>query len=228
MTILVIGDAGSPTVLACSGEPWKALTSAQLLEFRWTLRVGVDGAAGEQDVLPIEELRGVVVCSDSLAPSALLRFHDDDRSYAAQEAHAFFEAWLSAAPCKVVNPPSPLSLASPAWPALVWGAAADKLGIPIADELRFAPPAASAGMRARGGSSVTERSVHVVGDEVVGDRPGSVAQWALDLARSLGVAYLRATYEDGGGGPRLIQLDARPELADARVRESLVRYFSDP
>ena len=53
-----------------------------------------------------------------------------DRAYAGAETSALWLSWLSSLPCRVVNAPSPGSLAGPWYPPLQWLYLAARAGLP--------------------------------------------------------------------------------------------------
>src|SRR5688572_23214757 len=72
-------------------------------------------AVAEGCSVSARSIRGVLTRLPSVTPAELPQIVPTDREYVAAEMNAFLTAWLSELPCRVINRPTALCLAGPAW-----------------------------------------------------------------------------------------------------------------
>jgi len=153
-------------------------------------------------VLPLDDIRGVLTLMPAVAEQELDHIAQEDRSYVAAEMHAFLFAWLSKLACPVINRPASGCLNGPAWTTERWTWEAHRAGLDTGSPVSF-----------------MDRSIErvtVVGTRVFPD-VGSLAAQVCRLARAAEVDILCVTLARG----RFVHASARPDLAMDGVANAL-------
>ncbi|MEO6836209.1 MAG: hypothetical protein ABI231_09955, partial [Candidatus Tumulicola sp.] len=128
-------DAGAQDVAA----RWKAhdaelLTCEDLTSPGWRYHAGRPGTStaviGGRTV-PESAIEGVLTRRPWVFERELARVAEADREFCAAEINAFLLAWLSSLRRPVLNAPTPMCLAGPAWRPLQWRRLAAQLNIPV-------------------------------------------------------------------------------------------------
>ena len=141
-----------------------------------------------------------------VTPTDLPTLHPEDREYAAAEMTAFLRAWLAQFEGRVINEPTWMSLAGPAWHPMHWGRLVSKLGIPVT--LAAATP----------DQLVTAT---VIGTEVLGIDDPSLIEYSRLIALHVNARALSIRFIHDGEW-RFHSADSRPTL-DQECSEALLR-----
>jgi hypothetical protein len=195
-----------PRDLSCKGwvfDPW-APESTRLI------------VSGES--IHVQELRAVYTRLPAVRERDILHIRAQDRSYVAEEMHAFLAAWLSTLPCKVVNRPTPACIAGPAWPWERWVIAASRVGLPTFDRGR-----ATGCLGYEFISSMETSLLHVLGNHIVGE-PGLIAQRLLSMVQMADAVAISALVSAPNKSGISSLLDCSPwlDLGDPAVCKALV------
>ena len=166
----------------------------------------------------VRELTGVVSLVPAVLPGLLTFYDEGEREYQAAELHAWLSFFLSSLPCRVVNRPTAISLTGPALSALSWMRLACTAGIataPLALGSRDIRPVLRGPVA--GGADVV-----CVGGRIVSPSDSLAEDTTLRLAESVGVAYLRAWFDEDG---RLLGATSVPDLRPSPTRRALAEYL---
>ena len=207
--IAVVGRAGDASAEALVAS-WRAhgaalLSPRDLSHSGWRHRPDAP-LAGEAvvsgRVVAVRDIRAVVTTLEAVTVADLPHIVQADQAYVASEMRAFLLAWLSALPGRVLNPPTPWSLAGCGWPQERWRLAAASLGIPT-------------------GADVGGPEVIKVGDHVLHAPSARIARWVRLLAHAAAAWALVVRFSDGPR-PRLLAVGTvpdfrRPGVADAAL-----------
>jgi hypothetical protein len=168
-------------------------------------------------VVPLAELRGVLVRVPSVTPSDLPHIRGEDRAYVAAEMTAFLMAWLPSLPCPVLNRPTPTSLAGPSFRPEQWVHAAASAGVPVAAMRRtiggYAPPLHP---------PESTSTVVVVGDACLGAPSAAVADRAREVARRAQVSLLNTYFAGPPDAPVFVGADVWVSLGDPTVTDAVL------
>lgn len=168
------------------------------------------------NAVPVTAIRAVVNALPAVMPGSLAVYEAEEREYQAAELHAWLAYFLSALSCPVLNRPSPLSLGGPVLNPLGWLHLARAAGIPVSpvEVSSQDPPTAPA-------APGSER-VEVIWVNGMSVRTAA-EEYTAALARSCGLAYLNAWYDDDeSGNPRLAGARSVPDLASEPTRRALI------
>jgi len=174
------------------------------------------------DPVQTEKLTGVLVRLPFVLKEELSNLAAEDREYAASEMTAFLLSWLMGLACPVLNRPTPMCLAGPAWRPEKWVQAAASLGVPVRGLCRkTGADAASIGNHTGATDSPTVR-VTIIGSRVIGDCPVAVARCALAIAKGAGADLLELEFS----GRRFAGANIWPSLENDEVSSAVLDYFS--
>jgi len=169
-----------------------------------------------------ERLTGVLVRLPFVLKEELSSLAAEDREYAASEMTAFLLSWLTRLACPVLNRPTPMCLAGPAWRPEKWVQAAASLGIPVRVVCRKTGAAAdSAGNHAGTTNSPTVR-VTLIGTRVIGECTPAVARSARAIAKMAGADLLELAFS----GRRFDGANIWPSLENDEVSNAVLDYFA--
>jgi hypothetical protein len=197
-------------------DPIDIVTPQQLISaLRWEHRLGRDGFHARVGLhtgktLDHDTVRGIFNRIGYLSPSLFAHAAADDRLYAMQEMNALFMSWLTAAPCPVLNRPSPQGLCGQWKHASEWAALADQAGVPAVPFRQSSTMEVAAGSKWHPPGAAI-RTVLVVGAQALGpDVPADIAEGCIRLARvaGLGVAGFDFT---GAPGDAWLLAGATPQ-----------------
>lgn len=118
-------------------EAWRAadarLVSAEdLSRPGWVFQVDAPARTvlvAEGRRVPVSQVSGVLVRRPAVLAAELLDLAAQDRAYAAAEMGAFLVALLAAAPCLVIDRPTPSCLSGPGHDPLRWALAVGRAGL---------------------------------------------------------------------------------------------------
>lgn len=222
--IVVLGrksDPGAQSLLARWRDQDAALlTPRDLSRAGWVHRPAspADGqavVAGRP--VAIGEIRGVVTTLETVMTRDLSHITRNDRPYVAAEMYAFLLAWLRTIPCRVLNRPTPQSLAGCGWQREQWVLVADALGIPT---IPVSEPA----------DGPDERDAPIAVTHVAGrtlDAPSdAVGCWIAKLAAAAGMSTLVARFRDGSS-PRLVCAEMLPNFSQPQVADAVLGWLEE-
>jgi hypothetical protein len=203
------------------------LTCADLASPGWRYRLDADGARSSTvvvngQVLPTEQIRGVLTLLPGVVPHELLEIVPADRDYVAQEMTAFLLAWLTGLDCPVLNQPDAASLMGPSWPVERWRHLAMRIGlraVPIRRATTGAPVSSIAS------PTPTAATVAVIGDQWVGEVHASLAASARRLADAAGAKLLTVVFDRADADASVLFADPRPPIDDGRVSDAILAFF---
>ena len=210
-----------------SGYNVRLMTPADLSKPGWRdfsggPPTGVRGARGaaviDGQTVATDELTGVLVRLLIVMPEELNHVVPGDREYVAAEMMAFLVSWLSRLTCPVLNRPTPLCLAGPAWRWEKWSSVAAEFGIKVRR-----PQGKSSAMAADNAIQPADtRQLIVVGDRCIGSCTPSEEKCALQLALAANVALLQLDF----AGDELASVNVLPSLASPVVRAAVSSYLT--
>ena len=220
--IVVVGretDAGARALL----ERWRdreaaLLTPRDLSRAGWAHRPAspADGRAVVAGrAVAVGEIRGVVAALETLTIRDLSHIARDDRQYVVAEMYAFLLAWLRTLPCRVLNRPTPQSLAGCGWQREQWVLVADALGIPT---VPVSEPS--------DGSDERDAAITVtqVADRTLDAPSDTVAGWVARLAAAAQTSTLVARFRDGSP-PRLVCAGVVPDFSRPHVADGVLCWL---
>jgi hypothetical protein len=220
--IVVVGretDAGVQALL----QRWRdsdaaLLTPRDLSRAGWAHRPA-SPAEGRAVVagraVAVGEIRGVVAALETLTTRDIAHIVRRDRPYVVAEMYAFLLAWLRTLPCRVLNRPTPQSLAGCGWQREQWVLVADALGIPT---VAVCEPA--------DGSDEHDTAITVtqVADRTLDAPTDTVAAWVVRLAAAAQTSTLVARFRDGSP-PRFVSAGVVPDFSRPQVADGVLRWI---
>ena len=190
-------------------------TPADLSLSGWRLRIGSAPearAAVGQRLVSATELDAVISLLPWISHAELRHVVAEDRDYVVHEMSAFLLAWLHQVPCRVIDPPSTLSLAGCGRSSHEWAALASAIGV-----------AADATW------SGAFSTVTVVGGRVVGlvASPVAAAAEAITAAAGRALVTLRFAEEHviGDAEPVFAGTQVRPEVGSVNAADALLAWL---
>jgi hypothetical protein len=205
----------------------RVLTCRDLAENRLVVR-HPDFAASTLTVgdreISIDEISGVLNLLPAVFPEELIFYPPEEQDYQAAEFHALLTFLLNRLACPVVNRPAGGSLAGAFVSPLSWRHLAWRAGIPAAPldvdtddvAIPFRPPRSS-----------TAVEVRCLAGRVLAPSGTAADHYSLLLARHAGTDYLRALYDNAGGGaPELVMVSTVPDLGNIDERRALIELFA--
>ncbi|HZS93896.1 MAG TPA: hypothetical protein VFA78_03800 [Chloroflexota bacterium] len=164
------------------------------------------------EALAAADIAGVLTRLPWITAPELPWIVPEDRAYVAAELNAFLLAWLSELPCPVLNRPTPLGLAGPAWSRGRWVQLAAACGLALAPH-EDGGPRPPLPVRAR---------VTVVAGRAIGAVAPDLAAGAVRLAGAAGAEVLTVHFGGPERGACFVTADpradgARDEVADATL-----------
>jgi hypothetical protein len=222
--IVVLGresDAGAQSLL----ERWRDRDAA-LLTPRDLSRAGwaydpASPAEGRAVVagrsVAVGEIRGVVTTLETLTIRDLAHIGREDRSYVVSEMYAFLLAWMRTIPCRVLNRPTPQSLAGCGWHREQWVLVADALGIPT---VPVSEPAE------RSDERDAPIAVTHVGGRTLDAPSDAVGGGVAKLASAAGMSTLVARFRDGSP-PRLVGAEMLPDFSQPQVADAVLGWLEE-
>ncbi|GHO68395.1 hypothetical protein KSC_072870 [Ktedonobacter sp. SOSP1-52] len=211
------------------------LTSADLLTPHWQFVTGqaltsTACIAGER--VAGEEISGVLMRLASISARELPELAEQDRAYAADEMTAFLRSWLTELSCPLLNRPTAVSLAGPAWRHERWLAAAARIGIPVvplykqavALGTRTSEPATDLEPGAQPAEGTAQ--ITVIGEQCLSDGDPSLQSQARLLARVAGVELVTLHFSGAERGAAFVAADTWPDIsANPRLEPAVLAYF---
>lgn len=210
--LLLLARAHDPSVRALRQQAGSRLVHASIAELSrpgWLYAGGsperATACAGGRRI-EAAQIAAVLCRIAHVTPTDLPTLHPEDREYAAAEMTAFLRAWLAQFEGRVINEPTWMSLAGPAWHPMHWTRLVSKLGIPVT---------------LAAGATDQLMTATVAGTEVLGVQDPSLIEYSRLIAlhvksRSLGLRFLH------DGEWRFHSADCRPAL-DQKCAAALVR-----
>jgi hypothetical protein len=172
----------------------------------------------------VDEITGVLIRWPGVFPQELTHIVAEDRTYVAGEMMAFLVSWFLSLRCPVINRPTPLNLAGPAWRVEQWTHVAAQLGIPVRTTHRHislnqdGPPAKNGhGMRV---------SVIVAGNHCFGSTDATLVSQARALASAAGASLLEVTFSVDERGSFFTSANLIPEI-DGDVADAVLASLND-
>ena len=175
-------------------------------------------------VIPVEEIKGVLIRWPGVFPQELTQITPEDRDYVSREMMAFLVSWFSDLRCPVVNQPTPVNLTGPAWRLEQWTHAAAQIGIPVreaqhdvvfgSDNVDPNPPLAST-------------NVTVVGDRCFGEVEQKLRDQAIRLAKAAGVSLLSISFSGPEANSLFVGADLLPKLS-AKTEDAVLELLMRP
>ncbi len=200
----------------------RILTAAHLAESEWrwdptggsrSLPVG-----GRRDSLT--RVDGILNRLPAVTAGELPHIDLGDRAYVAAELTAFLAVWLRDFPGPVLNRPSPLLLAGPAWPPERWQLEAHQAGLPTTATFNLQP---TDPVTPGDPTPLADGWMTVVGDRCFGLRWEPFEPAVRRLASRAGVQLLSAGFSRSGGIPQFQNACLTPELTLPEVRDAVLR-----
>jgi len=174
-------------------------------------------------VLPVEEITGVLTRLPCVFEQELVEIVPDDRAYVAAEMTAFLLSWLSELKCPVLNRPTSTCLSGPYWRQERWVYAA-QLGIPVEPVRRSTALSADTSPASSSGCSA---SVTVVGKHCFGAVDESLATQARKLADVAQTALLTVHFSNTQADAAFISADPWPDLDSDEVNDAILAYLQE-
>lgn len=230
LTLLVLAsafDEQARALVECWGTHGaRLLTPADLASPGWSYRVGRDDdtclvAGGDR--IPVRDVAGILVRLSAVSPLELVQIEPGDRAYVAAEMHAFLLAWLTDAPCPVLNRPSATCLSGPWWRAERWAWEAGRLGIPSRPVCRAVT--LDAAVPTPDATDHPAVSVVVVGGEWVGEVDPVLGMQARRLAAAAGADLLGVRFTQQDGAWRFTGAETTPDPLAPPVEDAILAYF---
>jgi hypothetical protein len=209
----------------------------------------IDGA-GARSVVTLHD--GCAIDADDIGVvfnrlhgTGMRGFAPGDREYAGAEMFALMVSWLTALPCRVVNPASPRGIGGEPHTPLAWEMMAARAGLPVAsrgmtsDGRRYAElgaippldPRATVEGPAWRGEPLNDGpvvSAHVVGDRLLGELPPELAGPCLELSRATGLPVLRIDFSpDAQGRPTFRGADPFPWSPTVEMADAVADYLEE-
>jgi hypothetical protein len=185
---------------------------------------GLSQAVVATRACPEEQLTGVITRLASVTPADLPHIDPADRTYVAQEMHAFLLAWLHTLPCPVLNRPTPVCLAGEWWAPQTWIHKASRLGIPVAKS----EWSVMRGRRTKAVQRVTEESstvdITIVGSQIIGSAAPSVVQYANKLAQATALNLMTFRFTSPNDEAQFLDVSLRPNLMDRTIAAAVMRH----
>jgi hypothetical protein len=216
--VIVIFASSYDTSAASLAAKWVA-NNASLLTCDDLSRAGWRHYLGSEEtstavisgrVVPVAEIRGVLIRWPGVFAQELTQIEDADQNYVAGEMMAFLISWLTTLRCPVINRPTPLNLTGPAWRPEQWTHAASRLGIPVHTVHRHVGNNANEQRAANLFSNPV--SVTVVGERCFGNVDEDLFRQARGLAEAANVSLLKVYFSGPEPGAFFAGTDLIPEL----------------
>lgn len=195
--------------------------------------------------VPISAISGVVNFLPVILPEELYFLPEEEREYQAAEFHALLTFFLHSLPCPVINRPSASGLTGTFNHALYWLDMARKLEIPTIplvidshDTSNRHPVDKSPGYLeiiclnqeilslSNGGESNLPHLSGCIGGETTLPHPSSnrpeAQQYALQLTKHSGSAYLKAAFEDDGTQIALAKVSLIPDIRNDNLIRCII------
>ncbi len=218
-----------------SPHPAALLTADDLSRPGWSVRA----SAPETNTLvvsgqpiPQREITAVLTLTPGLIEQELFTITPSDRTYVAAEINAFLLAWLSSLPCRVLNRPTPSSLAGPSWHPERWTHTAAQSFIPTRPHRRTTalhhPPADP-----ENAIPETALILTVIGDQVL-PPPGqpephpTLSRHALTLAHRAQVDLLAVRFSSPDPDAQFLDADPFPDLTPNPHAEAVLNLLQHP
>jgi hypothetical protein len=220
-------EAARSLVERWSPRAARLLTPSDLSLPGWRHRVGSVSASTaivSGEPIAASAIGGVYTRLPGVYEHELLQIAPEDRAYVAAEMHAFLVSWLTELPCPVVNRPTPVCLAGPAWRHEQWIHVADRVGIRVAPARRRVSLTAPAEPETPPTAGAT---VTVVGRRGIGSVAPCLERQARRLAEAAGVELLAAHFSSPRPDAQLVAASSWPDIADSDVSEALREHLSE-
>jgi len=187
------------------------------------LRKEASAVIGGQ-VVPVREIKGALIRWPGVFEQELNHIAIEDRDYVAREMMSFLVAWFSRLHCAVINQPSPVNLAGPAWRPEHWTYAAVQVGLPVQKVERHVSLGISNSENDLTG--VPKTDVTVVGHRTFGDVDDILRIKARQLAHLAGVSLLRVSFAGPNPNSLFLGADLLPQLSD-EMADALLEDFEN-
>ncbi len=171
-------------------------------------------------VCAVEEIEGVLIRWPGVFAQELTQITAADRSYVAGEMMSFLVSWFSSLRCPVVNRPSPVNLAGPAWRQEQWTHAAARLGIPVRPFHRRVSNNPDH-QHQEDAPTANPATVTVVGQSCFGEVDEKLLKQAVQLAEAAGVSLLQVSFSGPEAGSFFTGADLLPALTDETADAAL-------
>jgi hypothetical protein len=230
--MIVIFASSWDASAAALAERWAAhhaslLTSGDLSRVGWRHHLGSpehSTAVVTGRVVPVQDITGVLIRWPGVFSPELMHIVAADRDYVAEEMRAFLVSWLSSLRCPVINRPTPLNLAGPAWRLEQWNYMAARLGISVRPVHRRVTPRSESERPAALPAGVT--AVTVVGDCCFGTADAALCQQARQLADAAGVQVLQVSFSGPSAGSTFVGANLVPDLSE-QVADAVLDLLLD-
>lgn len=171
---------------------------------------GTNRAVVTGQLVDVTNIRGVLIRWPGVFAQELVQITPHDRDYVASEMMAFLFWWFSTLNCPVINKPTPVNLAGPAWRLEQWTYLAAQLGMPVKVARRHVAPGTVDNEPAEPAPS----SVTVVGNRCFGDVDALLLEQSRQLARAASVSLLKVGFSGSNADSVLTEVNLIPELTD--------------
>jgi hypothetical protein len=172
-------------------------------------------------VVPVEEIRGVLIRWPGVFEPELVKIAPADRGYVAREMMAFLVSWLSRLKCPVINQPTPVNLTGPAWRLEQWTYVAARLGIPVQTAKRHVSYHSDGDGQNLNPSTAI---VTVVGERCFGDVEAPLLAQSSKLAKAANVSLLNVAFSGTTAGSYFAGADLMPTLS-AETTEAVLELL---
>lgn len=173
-------------------------------------------------VLPVEEITGILTRLPCVFEQELVEMVPDDRAYVAAEMTAFLLSWLSELKCPVLNRPTSTCLSGPYWRQERWVYTAAQIGIPVQPVHRCTALSADT---ASVSPNECSASVTVVGKHCFGEVDENLATQARRVADVALADLLTVHFSHAQAGAAFIGADPWPDFDTDEVVDAVLAYL---
>ena len=220
-TARVLREESGGQVIAC-------LTPADLSKAGWHYRVGDAAHARivtEAGIIEASRITGVLTRLSAVTANDLPHIQTEDQGYVAAEMTACLAAFLTELTCSVLNRPTPVSLAGPAWQQVRWHTMAAPLGLPVVPVRHVIRLDATPTEPQRG--SADDVTVTIVGRHSVGNVDPALVEYARQLADAAGAESLSVVFSGTHRDATLVRVECPPAVVAAPVARAILDYFAE-
>ncbi|MDE1819028.1 MAG: hypothetical protein KGI19_10555 [Thaumarchaeota archaeon] len=182
----------------------------------------ISTAVADGEIVPTEEIRGVLVRLPFVMEQELLHIVPEDRDYVAAEMTSFLLYWLSTLKCPVINRPTSACLCGPNWRHEQWIHTASKIGMNVESVKRHTAFANYESHILNPNSCV---KVTVVGEKCFGQTDEILSNQAKLLAKAAGVNLLCVKFSGSDNDPFFVGADLILEKIEDNIADAILQCF---
>lgn len=178
------------------------------------------------NTIKTDDISGVLTTVPGFLPVEFYQVTPADREYICAEINAFLLYFLSALPCKKMNPPNRKSLSGIGIEKLEWIKLADRLKIPLA-------PFTVKNGKYELQPLIKERKVFpctLIGNRIMEEETAESVQHSVrKLAERLSLSYISCYFSmENHDNFQLVDINSIPDISKPHYRKAIVKYFKNP